>query len=151
MRISLWRRFREKSAFEQRVALESIACLVVTKFALRAAGFRRWHDFVTSQSVDRASPNDTGRSATIARMEQAAARHLPFRFNCLDQSLALLWLLGRHGQCGVLRVGVRKESGNFEAHAWVEANGVVLNEPDHAHGHFVPFDQPIQTAGTRLP
>ena len=149
--MSLWQRFRRKTAFEQRVALESVACLLVTKFALRVAGFRRWHEFVISESDDRASAKDAIQSQSIARMEQAAARHLPFRFNCLDQSLALLWLLRRHGQGGELRVGVRKESGNFEAHAWVEANGAILNEPDSAHRHFVAFEQPIQPAGTRLP
>ena len=59
----------------------------------------------------------------IARMEAAAARHLPFQPNCLEQSLALWWLLRRRGIPADLRIGVRKDAANFEAHAWVEAGG----------------------------
>ena len=53
-------------------------------------------------------------------MEDAAARNLFFHTNCLEQSLVLWWLLRRRGIAADLRIGARKDSDRFEAHAWVE-------------------------------
>jgi hypothetical protein len=39
-----------------------------------------------------------------------------------------------------LRIGVRKLSEKFEAHAWVEYEGEALNQPDEAHQHYTAFD-----------
>jgi hypothetical protein len=58
----------------------------------------------------------------------------------LDQSLALWWLLGRQGIPSVVRIGTRKISEKFEAHAWVECEGVALNEPEDLHHHYTAFD-----------
>jgi hypothetical protein len=40
-----------------------------------------------------------------------------------------------------LRIGARKEANRFEAHAWVELNGTVLDGGETEHLHFVPFEQ----------
>lgn len=83
--------------------------------------------------------------ALIARMELAVARHLPFRTNCLEQSLVLQWLLKRRGIPAEMRIGVRKEANRFEAHAWVEFQGAVLNDAVNEHHHFVPFERPASS------
>jgi hypothetical protein len=45
---------------------------------------------------------------------------------CLTQAISLHILLRRRGLESQIRVGVRKETGIFEAHAWVESRGRIL-------------------------
>jgi len=73
-------------------------------------------------------------------MVYAAERHGLFRPTCLALSLTLWWLLERQGIESHLRVGIRKEGGKFEAHAWVERDGAALNEPEQQHHHYAAFD-----------
>jgi hypothetical protein len=56
------------------------------------------------------------------------------------ESLALWHLLQKRGIPVRLRIGVRKLSGKFEAHAWVESEGVALNQVEEAHHHYMTFD-----------
>ena len=59
-----------------------------------------------------------------------AARFVP-RATCLTQSLAARILLARHGHPSQLRLGVARDDGCFDAHAWVESNGrVVIGDVD---------------------
>lgn len=85
----------------------------------------------------------------IARMEEAAARHVFFRPNCLEQSLVLWWLLRARGIFAGLRIGARKDAGQFEAHAWVEIAGTTLNVASHGPLDFVPFDRPLISVETQ--
>ena len=78
-------------------------------------------------------------AATASRMVAAAARHSPFPSTCLERSLALWWLLARRGVAAQLRIGVRKTGEKFEAHAWVEYDGVAVGESDGTHQHYAPF------------
>jgi len=63
--------------------------------------------------------------------------------------MVLWWLLQARGIAADLRIGARKETGRFEAHAWVETGGAVLNDADGEHIHFVPFDGPISSMETQ--
>jgi hypothetical protein len=47
-----------------------------------------------------------------------------------------------------VRIGARKDGGKLEAHAWVERDGVALNEPGDAHRHYATFDAafPLQSS-----
>jgi len=83
-------------------------------------------------------------------MQAAAARNLFFRPNCLEQSLVLWWLLRRRGIEAALRIGARKDSNRFEAHAWLELNSQVLNDASAEHRHFVPFERPILSMEARI-
>src|SRR5215472_18628234 len=75
-----------------------------------------------------------------AHMVNAADRHGMVHPTCLVKSLTLWWLLGRQGITSELRVGVRKQVGNLEAHSWVEREGLALNEPEERHRHYAAFD-----------
>ena len=68
----------------------------------------------------------------IARLVAIAAYHGPYRATCLRQSLALWWLLRRRGIPAELRIGVRKDDGELQAHAWVEHDGQALNDAQNA-------------------
>jgi Transglutaminase-like superfamily len=139
----------------QGAALEAALALVATKVGLRLAGFRRWKAllvWLTPQTPDSAQAPDAAGIETareIARIQDAVCRHLIFHASCLEQSLVLWWLLGRRGIPAELRIGARKEAGRFEAHAWVEAGSLVLNDSGEAHLHFAPFDGTIISMETQ--
>ncbi|MBS1842021.1 MAG: lasso peptide biosynthesis B2 protein, partial [Acidobacteria bacterium] len=76
------------------------------------------------------------RVALTARMVRAAARHGLGNPSCLEESLVLAYLLRRQGIEAQLRIGVKKNIPKFEAHAWVECDGVALNETEALHDHY---------------
>jgi hypothetical protein len=130
--------------------------LLATWGGLRLIGFRRWERVLevfappvnTTRSAQSASVQDA--ALLIARMQAAAARNLFFHPNCLERSLVLRWLLRRRGIDAVLRIGARKDSERFEAHAWVELDSQVMNDASAEHRHFVPFERPILSMEARI-
>jgi hypothetical protein len=69
-----------------------------------------------------------------------AANYGVIRPQCLVRSVALSRLLANHGIEGALvRVGVRRTTGEFLAHAWVEYAGEVIGDADEHVGTFVPL------------
>lgn len=150
--IERWKRFRRLSAFERGVLLEATAGLLATWAGLRLIGFRRWERVlgVFTPSANTAGPAPVQESVSVARIQAIAARNLFFRSNCLEQSLVLWWLLQRRGINAALRIGARKDSERFEAHAWVELGSQVLNDASAEHRHFVPFEKPILSVEARI-
>jgi hypothetical protein len=73
----------------------------------------------------------------------AAGHSIIFRSSCLDRSITLWALLRWRKIDGDLHLGVRKDQGNFEAHAWVELNGTVLNDAEDVRERFAAFSKPI--------
>ncbi|MGA7918501.1 MAG: lasso peptide biosynthesis B2 protein [Candidatus Acidiferrales bacterium] len=150
-----WRTFRQLGPFERRIVLEAACGLLASWVGLRLAGFRRWQRVLaffgpppkTTGPARGASDEEFAR--VITRMEAAAARNIFARANCLEQSVVLWWLLRRNGINAVLRIGGRKESGQFEAHAWVELDGWVLDGSSQEHRHFVPFESPVLSMESR--
>jgi hypothetical protein len=142
----MWERLRRFSALERpaRVLfLRAAALLPLISLSLRLRGFRKTQAFLQkflslpSHTVDIST---SGSADLTVRMVRAATRHTLGRATCLEESLALWWLLGRQAIASDLRVGVRKDGEKFEAHAWVERDGVALNEPEAKHRHFAAFD-----------
>lgn len=46
-------------------------------------------------------------------------------------------LLARHGYSTQMHIGIRKDDGNLDAHAWLEYDGVPLMESDAHLNKFV--------------
>jgi hypothetical protein len=118
--------------------------LPLVSLSLKLRGFRATQTtldrFLKTPSMQQDSTKQFERAALTVRMVHAAARHGIGRPSCLEESLALRWLLGRQGFSTELRIGIRKEAGKFGAHAWVERDGVALNQPDGQHHHYAAFD-----------
>jgi len=143
----MWERFRRFSALERparNLFLRAIVLLPLVALSLRWRGLR-----ATQATLQRfLSKNNQECDASLvrrvvpvtARMVNAADRHGLVHSSCLAKSLTLWWLLGRQGVSSHLRIGIRKEKEKFEAHAWVERDGVALNEPDEPHDHYAAFD-----------
>lgn len=74
------------------------------------------------------SPVQSGRAVALA-----AAAWRPLAVSCLPQALVLHQLLVRDGWEGCICFGARPAGSTLEAHAWVEVDGVPVNDsPDVA-------------------
>lgn len=62
------------------------------------------------------------------RLLEAADRNLPPKPSCLRRAAVLLWLARFMKIPCELKIGVRRENGKMEAHAWVESRAEVLEE-----------------------
>ena len=143
----MWEKLRRFSSLErgaQKLFLRAAVLLPVVALSLRWRGFQATQSTL-QKSLSNGSPElDSGlvqkRVALTAHMVNAADRYSFVHPTCLAKSLALWWLLGRQGIPSQLRIGIRKESKKFEAHAWVERDGTALNEPEEHHHHYAAFD-----------
>lgn len=84
-------------------------------------------------------------SATIARLARAvdiAAHNTWPRPTCLSRSLALWRMLAAEGVPAVVRLGVSRPGDGFEAHAWVEVGGLVVNDAPDVASRFRPLEHP---------
>jgi hypothetical protein len=124
---------------EWRLTLTSCVVLCQAAAALHMFGFPRVLRWAgrPPRGGRRADPSIL--PSQIARAMGRAVRHAPVEFNCLSRSMALIRLLGRHHIDADLRLGVRRTSGQFEAHAWVEHDGVVLNDAADVAARFTPL------------
>jgi hypothetical protein len=147
----MWERLRRFSALERTARglfLRAAALLPLISLSLRLRGFRKTQAFLQRflPPSDSEGPfPEPGRADLTVRMVRAAVRHSVGHPTCLEESLALWWLLGRQGIASELRIGVRKQREKFEAHAWVERAGTALNEPESLHQHYAAFDAALSS------
>lgn len=150
--MSKWRKFWALSREERWLLLEALVLLPAAKRALRLGALRHLPrsasnlrpsaaaDFGPQAGHELAGAQMVEKAQRVASVVAAAARNGPFRASCLEQSIALLWLLGRRGIPARLRIGVRKQREELEAHAWVESGGVVLNDSADVSERYRPFE-----------
>lgn len=124
--------------------LRAVAMLPLVSLSLRLRGFGPTRSSLQKRLSSSLSPAKrdslSKRASLTAHLVQAADLHGLVHPSCLAKSLTLWWLLGRQGIRSRLRIGIRKENNKLEAHAWVEREGVALNEPDEQHRHYAAFD-----------
>lgn len=145
----MWERLRRFRALEPAARgafLRAAMLLPLLSMSLRVRGFKATQ--ATLQKLLPAANQKTCASpaagaALTASMVRAAVHYGFGSPSCLEESLALWWLLGRQGIASQLRIGIRKESAKFEAHAWVEFAGAALNEPEARHHHYAAFEGEI--------
>jgi hypothetical protein len=141
----MWKRIQRFNALERRdqeLFLGAYCLLPLISFSLRWRGFGKTKAFLEQfLSVMHGSQNPDAqkRAVRTTQMVQAAGQHGIGHPSCLEISLVLWWLLARQGIASDLRVGIRKSGGTFEAHAWVECGGAIMNETE-THHRFAAFD-----------
>jgi Transglutaminase-like superfamily len=149
-----WRRFRNRPLEDRKLILRGGLILPLTKIGLRLFGFRRWKGLIEKFSLPahfpQSLPADLQRETAVraVRAVRSVELHGPTTSNCLERSMTLWWMLRRDGVDGELHIGARKEGARFEAHAWVELGGQVLNDGAEVHQHYSRFDAPIAAATT---
>lgn len=148
-----WRKLRRLSAPEWWLLVQAMVLLPLTAVALHLMGLRRWQLVLARlapvEDAAAASPAEPSfeHARRAARMIAAASRHGLWRANCLEESLVLWWLLRRRAIRAELRIGVRKGASRVEAHAWVELDGLILNDSDDVNRRYPPFDRDIARLG----
>jgi len=86
---------------------------------------------------------DAARISELRSLVDIAARHSPAPATCLTRSLVLGWLLRRRGMPAQLRIGVRFVDQQLCAHAWLEYDGVPLNEQQAVVAQYSAFDRAL--------
>lgn len=142
-----WWRFRRLPAGEKQLFLTAALFLPLVRLGLEALGLKQVGVLLRRllHAAPAANSHDSLRQARrAARLVSVAARYVGG--TCLTQSLVLVWLLERRGIPAELRIGVRKGERGFEAHAWVELDGAVLNDGQDVTERFAAFERSFAAA-----
>lgn len=143
------RRFRALDRESRRIFFRAAALLPAISISLRLRGFQATQNSLlghtrrlnaSSQDEPTRVASESARRQMAVRMVNAAVRNVWRYATCLEKSLVLCRLLTRQGLRPQIRIGARTVNGRFEAHAWVEHNGMGINEPEDAHKHYAVFD-----------
>jgi hypothetical protein len=137
------------SSRDWRVLIQALVLLPLIALALRLTGLRRSQQvllrFVSRRFALKTRQTETklAEARRISRLVGVATRHGVYPATCLPRSLVLWFLLRREGIEGALCLGTRKEAGRFEAHAWIELAGVVLNDSEDVRLRYAAFDHAV--------
>ncbi len=141
----LLQRYKALDPEARKLFWRAVTLLPLITLSLRLRGFKK-----TSQALQKKLPPAGPQEMTkekraekvekACRMVKAGARYGIVHPTCLVESLALWYLLQRQRLSVQVRIGVRKISEKVEAHAWVEFDGVALNQTEGAHQHYAAFD-----------
>jgi len=144
-------RWLELAPNERWLLLGLMLGLPAVTLLLRVFGFVRTRDWLERRSRKPSSrlatADDLHSAERLAQLADIAGRRGAVTVTCLRQSLLVWCLLRRRGLDPELKLGVRKERTSFDAHAWVELQGVALAQTDLAHS---PFPRKDWTASTPL-
>jgi hypothetical protein len=135
-------RWRALPPADRRLAAALVALLPAVAAGLRVLGFGRLCRVLSrvSPSPPAAAPFAIQAALALGRLVNAVAWRLPGRPACLTRSVTLWWLLRRRGIDAAVRIGVRRTDGRLEAHAWVEIDGLVLNDAQDVGSRFAAFE-----------
>jgi hypothetical protein len=126
-----------------RLLLASIA-VAGAWMVLRIAGYRRakrlFEKFAQTRPVA-GEPIDE--AAKVKRALDALSRRGFHRFGCLPLALAGWWLLKRRGVESRIEVGVSKNDGSFNSHAWLEVAGQVIVGGDTSPQDYVRLNYDV--------
>lgn len=136
-------RFRARTPGERRTLLKAAACLPGIWLGLRVMGLPRFRALLERSYVPAIAKLSLADIQNLGELVNIAVCHGPFPATCLTRSLLLVWLLNRRGIHSDLRIGVRLTQGTLAAHAWVECDGIPVNDRVEAIRQFDPFGDPV--------
>lgn len=140
-------RWRQLPRGERRLALQLLCLLPLIDLSLRSVGFQRsqaWlgHFLPEQPPAPDVSTGELAVAQRMAELARAVGARSPWRTSCLRQALAVWLLLRRRRLPAVLRIGVIRREGPFQAHAWVEVGKIALDPDAAAHAVFPEFPGP---------
>ena len=134
MQITKLNKVREMSRHERGLLLQSVLLLPLIHLALMLFGFSRVQRWMQRlRPLKQKDRSHSGveivpRAREISRIVSVAADHGLYRATCLRRSMLVWWFLRRDGMDSQICFGVRTIGGRLLAHAWVEWDGIVLND-----------------------
>ncbi|MGK6319221.1 lasso peptide biosynthesis B2 protein [Sphingomonas sp. DT-204] len=119
--------------------IEACVALAAASLFVKCLPFRRIARFAARPPV-RPPPADPSRTAdTVAWAVRAAARRARFRAVCIEQGLAVQWMLHRRGIAATMHYGVAQDPARgLIAHVWVRIGDRDVIGGDTA-GRFTPL------------
>ena len=129
---------------EKTLLLRFIFSLCGVSFSIRFFGYLPTRRFL-SRSISQASLHqadvfELAQAQRVAELIAIAGRHGLITATCLPQSVLLEYCLQSQHLAAEIKIGVRKADDLFDAHAWVELNGITLAQ-DNLEDHHVLHDQ----------
>ena len=101
----------------------------------RLAGFAEIHRYIRHCGRARrtTSPSVISPGSIVWAVDEACVWYFKAVF-CLQRSAVATWMLRRHGVGGSLVIGYRPVP--FESHAWVEVDGLIVNDRPQYRKYF---------------
>jgi transglutaminase superfamily protein len=132
------------SKSDRALVLRAMFLLPVVATSLKTLGLRRTQSWLTRNSLGPMVPSTEQTRTNVRRAAQmvaVACRRRPLPSSCLPRTIVLWSLLRRRGIATDVRIGARSNSqGEFQAHAWLEWNGEVLNDVADVGRQYLPFN-----------
>ena len=143
--------FHNLNAMQKRTLLAAWLWLPLFWLGLRVLGLPRFQAWLLKASARSALALTLPAVQALGEAVNIAARHTPFPVTCLSRSLLLGWLLHRRGVASDLRIGVRLTQGKLDAHAWVECEGIAINDSPDVNAQFASFGNLIPLKAFQAP
>ena len=124
-----WRKF---SLYQRYLLLKALILLPLIHLSLNVWGFKRTYSILGNignigngeWGIVKNENSISSQILTTVSMVKIAAKYYKWA-TCLRKSLALWLLLQRQGITTELQIGTRFEKEEFQAHAWVEYQGML--------------------------
>lgn len=133
-------RWRDLDAGQRGFLLQSLLWLPLIRTALRLTGVQRTRHWLERRFPETGiAPVDAvaiAHAESVAQLVDIAGRRGLIRATCLPQALLVYSRLRRDGYRPLLQIGVRKQQGRIDAHAWVALGGVALGQTALVHQPF---------------
>ena len=144
-------RWRSLSREEQRTLLTAAACMPIFWLGLRVLGLPRFQARLERARKPICPAITLPEVQALGELVNIAARHTLGSRTCLTRSLLLGWLLRQRGVQSQLRIGVRLTQEVLDAHAWVECEGVPVNDLPDVSAQFASFGDLIHLKDFHTP
>jgi len=131
--------------------ISAMILLPCIRLSLNISGFKKTYNRIIKPYLTDCTPTDPDtqqihQAKIVARMIDIAAFHGIYRANCLPRSLLLMKTLKKRNIPCQLIIGAHDQASlnmnDFEAHAWVESGGNVLNDQSDISTRFKVFPLP---------
>lgn len=151
-------RLRRLSPAEGLLLLQAPLALPAVALALRRWGLQPVQQRLLRGAVVARPPATAAERLAMAERlawcVQVSAAYGPWPANCLQRSVTLCWYLHRRGLAGDLRIGVRRgeqpDDRPLDFHAWVEHEGVVINDARDVGQRYAVFPRAVDPGGARF-
>jgi hypothetical protein len=142
------RKYLRLPATDRRFLVKAALLLGVVRLGLWLLPFQTLRRLLARMTCETTTLHDAEQTSIerIAWTVAGASQYIPMA-TCLTQALTTQVLLGWQGHAARLCIGVaRSESGQFQAHAWVECQGRVVIGGAEAPLRFTPLP-PLEGKG----
>ena len=136
-------KFLALSGAEKWGFLSAVTLLPLFWLGLHVFGFARFQAWLERAPLGEQKSLPVAALSDLGTLVNRAAHYAPGPVTCLTRSLLLRWLLRRHGTASELRIGVQLVQGKLDAHAWVEYEGIPINDAQDVAQHFAAFNETL--------